>query len=85
VATPAVSSASSRIDPVNSKKISGTVFSEHPAPSKAGCEATCRDNRKCVGFSFAQRTKACALFATIEAFLRDTDALSGVKTQNPRH
>jgi hypothetical protein len=85
VATPPMSDTASRIDPVNSKKIAGTVFSERPAASKAGCEATCRDDRKCVGFSFAQRTKACALFATIEAFLRDTDATSGVKTQNPRH
>jgi hypothetical protein len=85
VETPPLSNVVSRIDPVNSKKISGTVFSERPATSKAGCEASCRDDRKCVGFSFAQRTKACALFATIEAFLRDADATSGVKTQNPRH
>ncbi len=81
---PSLSSAAIRIDQRVGKKFAGRRYSDTTIASLEFCEEACREDPKCLGYTFSRPTKTCGLFEHIDTFLTDKNATSGTKTQSPR-
>ena len=71
-----------RIEPLVSKALRGSSYRTSSLKSAQGCQQSCEQDRKCLGFTFTTSRQRCELFDNIKTVDRGSGVTSGYKTQS---
>lgn len=73
-----------RLDRRPGRKFSGDKTGERSKSTLEQCAADCREDSRCLGYTFFKAGGVCQSFGAITTFLQDKAATSAVKTQSVR-